>query len=239
MLTKGELQALALSDDKIGELLVMSRAELEEQLGTDFSAMKDYNQNNPHHHLALLDHTLAVVLGIKREDITEDAFVDLRISALFHDIAKPAVRQDKAGRSVYYAHAEASRKIAENLLSNLGFSAEESARILFLIGFHDAFIPFRFSSELEKHHSPYLREINADNVREVLSAIRKESEASLDFSPSGQDFGLLVGRLCPADQDAQAETVIWQGSIIDTRRGKKARLEGIYRHLKDAAKEAP
>ena len=228
MISKEQLKNLVLSDDKIRELATLSSEEIAEQFDPVFSAMKGYSQNNPHHHLTLLDHTLAVALGIKRCLITEEEFIDLRIAALFHDIAKPLVKKEKNGRSVYYGHAEASAKLAENLLLKSGFTPNEALRILFFIQFHDAFIPFKFLSELDDHHSPHLLEINTSNVTKAIDSIFSESKKSLDYTPSSRDLALLASRFCPADQDAQAEIAVYQGIIIDSRENKKKRIKRIY-----------
>jgi tRNA nucleotidyltransferase (CCA-adding enzyme) len=75
---------------------------------------KDYDQNSPWHDFTLWDHTCRVVENCPKENL------DLRWSALLHDIAKPFTRtENPKGHSNYLNHdilgAEMSLKVSDYL----------------------------------------------------------------------------------------------------------------------------
>ena len=231
MITKKKLKRIVLSDKQVRNIASLNYEELANLFGEDFSEMKGYSQNNPHHNLDLMQHTLAVVLGIQETCLSKEEFSDLRIAALFHDIAKPIVKQEKNDRFVYYGHAEKSMEIADVLLQEYGFTPNDIKRILFFIRFHDAFIPFKLQTEMTEYRNPHLLIVNRENVRKIIGQICLESNRVLGFNPTARDFDLLINHFCRADQNAQAETVIYQGKIIDNRSAKKKRLVHVYQHF--------
>ncbi len=231
MISRNELINIVLSDARVKEISNLSQEELSNLFGKDFSVMKDYSQNNPHHHLDLLNHTLTVVRNIKKDNLLDEEFIDLRIAALFHDVAKPLVKKEKEGRSVFYGHAKTSHKLAEDLLLNIGFQQDEMKRILFLIRFHDSFISFKFQYEMNDHHSPHVHAINPENVKKTVDDICHESEAQLGYKPTKRDLYLILIHFCQADQEGQAKEAVFKGKVIDTRADKQERLRGVWQCL--------
>ena len=80
----------------------------------ELGLQKDYNQNSPWHDFTLWDHTCNVVKNCPVDNI------DLRWSALLHDIAKPFTRtENPKGHSNYLNHdilgAEMSLKVCDYL----------------------------------------------------------------------------------------------------------------------------
>ena len=232
MIDRNSLVALVFSDKSIRTLADMSRDELTDLLGSDFARMLKYDQNNQHHRLNLLEHSIEVAVGITPDGLSRDEFLDLRIAALFHDIGKPLVMKKKNDRNVFYGHAESSMKLARILLPCYGFAQDKISRILFFIQFHDAFIPFQLVEELSLCSNPYLKEINHDNLSVALAGIVHDSRSEIGYLPKLRDFDLLLSRLCIADQNAQSEIVFSHGKVIDTREAKKKRIEAIINVLK-------
>ena len=94
-----------------------------------------FMQNNKwHKHQDIYEHIAHVVSLTKPDMIT-------RMSALLHDIGKPLTYSqeivDGKVNGHFYGHAEYSRLLAVDVLTNLKFSNKETEQILFLIGNHD------------------------------------------------------------------------------------------------------
>lgn len=93
-----------------------------------------FNQNHPHHHLTVFDHT---VLAISN---SENIF-DVRLALLLHDIGKPFSYQDGAdGVRHYKNHAEKSAEMSKVILERLGFDTIYINKIFYLIKNHDSII---------------------------------------------------------------------------------------------------
>jgi hypothetical protein len=60
----------------------------------------------------------------------------LRVTALLHDIAKPRVRTKLKGVWRFYGHAEASARLAAEIMKRLKFSEEFIRRVTHLIAHH-------------------------------------------------------------------------------------------------------
>lgn len=233
MIAKENLIQTLKDETELRKMNHKGRDELSMLLGPDFGAMKEYNQNNPHHHLDLLSHTIAVVTGIKVNNVDSREFIELRLAALFHDIGKPLTAMKKEDRLVFYGHAEKSSEITMPMLRKLGFQEETVQRIGFYIACHDTFISFRLPEEMPKRPNDYIKEIDQETVMRHITGIQTEKKKLGDYIPSISDFFYLLF-LCIADAEAQAEYAILNGRIIDTRAKKARRMKNIQNIIKNA-----
>lgn len=93
-----------------------------------------FNQNHPHHHLTVFDHT---VLALSK---SENIF-DVRLTLLLHDIGKPFSYQDGTdGVRHFKNHPEKSAEMSKVILERLGFDNDYINKILYLIKNHDSII---------------------------------------------------------------------------------------------------
>ena len=228
MIEKQQLLTLVHSDAKIEALLQLSGEELCVLFGAAFAGMKDYAQNNPHHCYDLLTHAVHVALGIDDTGIPKTDFEVLRIAALWHDVGKPFVAAEKAGRTVYYNHAAHSALIAAPALERIGFSAAEADKICFFVKTHDLFIDFKLPEEISDTAAG--RAINEKNVYRTVNVAKKSAYEKGTYIPTEFDF-LLLTRLSFADYAAQSEKVIYGGVVRDTKTNKLKRIAAIYRIL--------
>lgn len=229
-MNREQLIALAQSDAQVQSLPEWTFERLNDSLGEAFAVMKDFDQDNPHHHLDLLQHTVSVVLHLEKDGLTAEEWTLLRIAGLFHDIGKPSVAFLKGDRHVFYGHPEKSAEIGQAMLQASGFETAEIQKIRFYIANHDMFISFRLSADMPRRPTPYVKEINRDNVLAAIEAIREKVAASGGFVPSAADFDKLM-RLCDADAQAQAERVVYHGQVIDSRTKKTRRIKFIWEHI--------
>ena len=221
MLSPKELFEIAVSDSETLLLADKSKAQLAEMISEDFSRMKDYSQNNPHHCFDLLLHSLHATVYLKQGRLSFSDFEELRVAALFHDIGKPLVAKDYVTKTVYRGHAEASEKIARVFFSQIGVADERKDRICFYIRNHDIFISLSLNDA----------DITARIINCVENARKKYKNTNGRFIPDYEDFQKLL-YLCRADISAQNKEVFENGRLIDSRRNKFALIHSVEDALK-------
>jgi len=121
-------------------------------------------QNN-YHKYTIYRHTMETVDSIKGDPV-------LRLSAMFHDIAKPRLREKINGRWKFFGHATASAELTKEIMMRLKFSNERITRVTHLIAHH----MFDYKQELsDKAVRRFIKRIGADNV-DALIALRKADD---------------------------------------------------------------
>ncbi len=213
-------------------ILKKSKEELSTLLGKDFSMMKGYSQNNPHHCYDLLEHTIKTVEAIDCAKLYKDEIIELKIAALYHDVGKPIVACEKNGKTVFYNHAVESRKIAEKELKNLGLDDNVINKILFYIEHHDAFISFKCPDEIKDKNNKFITPIKKKTIESKIISIQKGCAAKGNYVPEYKDFLLLL-RLCLADVETQSSEVYQRGVFVDSRKMKIRRLNTIKKYIEE------
>ena len=121
-------------------------------------------QNN-YHKYTIYRHTMETVDSIKGDPV-------LRLSALFHDIAKPRVREKINGRWRFFGHATASAELTKESMMKLKFSNDRITRVTHLIAHH----MLDYKQELsDKAVRRFIKRIGADNVDDLI-ALRKADD---------------------------------------------------------------
>lgn len=204
------------------DVMAMTTPDLANTFGAEFARMRGFAQNNPHHCYDLLRHTMETFRQVDIEGLSTQAGNELRIAALYHDVGKPDVAMQKNGRTVFYGHADASRKIAAEILADV-LEGDSLSRVLFYIEQHDAFISFK---ETAPEGHKYIQVINPQTVMKAVTRIQRKAAEQGKYVPSIEDFKRML-RLCMADAAAQAEEVYMDGKLVDSRADKIKRLKAI------------
>ena len=101
----------------------------------ELSLMENFNQNCPDQIYDLLYHTLCVMKTCENN-------LELRLCALFHDIAKPfTVQQDDRGINHYPDHGKKGAEITRLILNRLKYEKKLVSKVTKIIEFHDYQIP--------------------------------------------------------------------------------------------------
>lgn len=101
----------------------------------EFDRMMQTIQNTPHHMYTVGEHTLHVMQNTKPERV-------LRLSALFHDVAKPVTRKvDENGRDHFKGHPELGADMTRDILKRLKFDNATIEDTVRLVRFHDERYP--------------------------------------------------------------------------------------------------
>lgn len=120
-----------------------------------------------YHKYTIYRHTMETVDSIERDPI-------LRLSALFHDIAKSRVRKKIEGRWRFLGHAKASAELSKEIMLRLRFSNEEIDRVTHLVSHH----MFDYRKKLsDKAVRRFIRRIGADNVDKLIKLRRADDLA--------------------------------------------------------------
>ena len=90
----------------------------------------DFDQRNRHHRYDLYRHTLRTLDNLP-------PVLELRLTGLLHDLAKPATQTiDDSGQAHYYGHAEAGAHLADRILRRLKYSTAIREKVVTLIAAH-------------------------------------------------------------------------------------------------------
>ena len=108
-----EFSKLLLGENIKNTLTLMRDTGVLELIIPEFKATYDFNQYNPHHNLDLFNHIINVVSKVPAD-------LELRYSALLHDIAKPIVQTfDEEGIAHYKTHEIVGADIARDILTRM------------------------------------------------------------------------------------------------------------------------
>lgn len=145
--------------------------------------MIGFEHKHPYHHLDVWNHTLAVVSEIKSTDL------ETKMAGFLHDIGKPFSYQDEEVRH-FHGHPEVSCKMAEEILTRLGYDDEFIENVCYLVRTHDTTInPNHLDNSYEmvmkrleiqyadaKAHAPDKVEKRIKLLDKISKAIQKNME---------------------------------------------------------------
>lgn len=97
----------------------------------EFDAMMKEEQHNPHHCYTVGEHTIHALCNVEPDKI-------LRLTMLFHDVAKPACKTvDEKGICHYYGHPAKGAEMAKKIFRRLKFDCDTMEQVCRLITWHD------------------------------------------------------------------------------------------------------
>lgn len=184
--------------------------------------MEGFDQKNPHHVYDVLWHTFHTVDNVKKEDIDDEQYKLLRISAFFHDIGKPecmseTIKNGKVRRH-FYGHPQKSVEITKPILEKFEYGEYEKNKILFMVECHDIFMDFKEENDPKLKSSKLaITPKSLKNRIDKINIIEKYNVTIEDF--------IVLTNLMRADAMAQAPIVIDEfGELIDTMEAKVKRV---------------
>jgi tRNA nucleotidyltransferase (CCA-adding enzyme) len=124
-------------------------------------------RQNDFHRYTIYRHIMETVDSVEPDRV-------LRLSALFHDIAKPRVRKKANGRWRFLGHAGASVELTKQIMTRLRFSNDMIARVTKLIGNH----MFDYKRELtERALRRLIKRVGPDNIDDLIKLRRADDLA--------------------------------------------------------------
>ncbi len=139
-----------------------------------------FNQHNPHHEFDVFNHIVCVV------DKTAP-LIELRLAALFHDIAKPSTfTMDEQGIGHFYGHQDVGLDISRRILKRLRVSNSIIDTVDILIKEHMT------------HHNDYSKK----GLKRLINRVGKDKiyyllnlqKADIKCTNSGRDISFMIER---------------------------------------------
>lgn len=101
----------------------------------EFDAMMETTQENPHHKYTVGVHTLKAIEAIRADKV-------LRLTMLFHDIAKPVMKTvDENGVAHFKKHEGKGAEMTKQILKRLKFDNDTMNKVVKLVQYHDYRMP--------------------------------------------------------------------------------------------------
>jgi len=133
-------------------------------------------QNNFHKY-TIYRHIMETLDAIEREPA-------LRLAALFHDIAKPRVREKIDGRWRFFSHAEASAELARQIMRRLRFSNGLTSRVSILVAHH----MFDYKKGLsDRAIRRFINRVGAEHVDDLIR-LRKADDIAHGWGEDHEDL---------------------------------------------------
>lgn len=123
-----ELKGILMGDQVGGVLLQF--APIIFQIIPELSATLDFPQNTPYHKFDVWRHIVGAVGAAAMN-------LDVRLTMLLHDVAKPQCFSEKDGVAHFYGHPAVGAKMAADILDRLRCDRATSERVVRLITYHD------------------------------------------------------------------------------------------------------
>lgn len=167
-ITRSEFESSLIRQDIVEYYLAMPKDEIEYRFGDIVANMVGFEQNNPHHCYDLFEHTLRTVKDIPTGELSYREIIILKIAAFLHDVAKPNVLRVEQGRYVYPNNGVESAKMANEFLSELGYSKEEIQKICFFIEHIDDFLYYKDEVPYYFEHHIVVKKISPKTIAERM-----------------------------------------------------------------------
>ena len=153
-----EFSKLLLGKNIKNTLTLMKGTGVLEIIIPEFKATYDFNQCNPHHNLDLFNHIINVVSKVPAD-------LELRYSALLHDIAKPIVQTfDEKGIAHYKTHEIVGADMARDILTRLKLPVKLIDTVVEIIKKHMVL----YKDITDKKFNKLLSEMGYDNLLRLI-----------------------------------------------------------------------
>ena len=153
-----EFSKLLLGENIKNTLTLMKDTGVLEIIIPEFKATYDFNQCNPHHNLDLFNHIINVVSKVPAD-------LELRYSALLHDIAKPIVQTfDEEGIAHYKTHEIVGADMARDILARMKLPVKLIDTVVEIIKKHMVL----YKDITDKKFNKLLSEMGYDNLWRLI-----------------------------------------------------------------------
>ena len=153
-----EFSKLLLGENIKNTLTLMKDTGVLEIIIPEFKATYDFNQCNPHHNLDLFSHIINVVSRVPAD-------LELRYSALLHDIAKPIVQTfDEKGIAHYKTHEIVGADMARDILTRMKLPVKLINTVVEIIKKH----MILYKDVTDKKFNKLLSEMGYDNLWRLI-----------------------------------------------------------------------
>lgn len=154
---KDEFVKIIMSDNPMIGLNMAHKLGILNFISPVFENMVHVKQNKDAHKYDVWEHSLRTL----QHSADKNYDLEVRLAALFHDIAKPETKRESGGKTTFYGHEVVGAKVARETLKSLAFSNEIIEKVTKLVRWH------MFFSDTE--------EITLSAVRRLIMRVGKEN----------------------------------------------------------------
>ena len=153
----------------IGDLL-LNYTSVIKVIIPEISEMIGFEQNNPYHYLDVWRHTIESVVNAPADKV-------LRLTMLFHDIAKPKCYTVNDSVGHFYGHPQVSADMTKQILKRLKYDKDTVKTVTQLIFYHDTDIQPK-----RKHIRRWLNRIGEERFRRLIEVMKADAMAQSERS---------------------------------------------------------
>ena len=174
-----EFSKLLLGENIKNTLILMKDTGVLELIIPEIKATYNFNQCNPHHNLDLFSHIINVVSRVPAD-------LELRYSALLHDIAKPIVQTfDEKGIAHYKTHEIVGADMARDILTRMKLPVKLINTVVEIIKKH----MILYKDVTDKKFNKLLSEMGYNNLwRLIEHSIADNSSKNDEVVSTENDF---------------------------------------------------
>lgn len=195
-------------NDEFSKIIICNHPKMALNLLRDIDAIKyiipeleslyDCTQNEWHGFDTVWEHTMDFIQVIESNDLV------LRLSALLHDIGKPATRTVKDGKIHFYSHEMKGAEIAKDVLLRLRYPNDVIKEVTFYIRNHMSFYSFTSDNPNPKVIRRVQYECRTvDRFKNLLKLMQADS---LSVPDKYKDPDLYKNIMCYSDKMVENET---------------------------------
>lgn len=151
---RDEFNKIIMSENIEKALEILEKSGVLEYIIPEWKATRGFDQKNSHHYLTVDEHIKKVVTLCEKN-------LELRISALLHDIGKPQTFTiDENGKGHFYTHEIKSAELTEIILKRLKYSSKMIFNIKNLVLYHLN----TFKNSGKKYVKKLIQEMGKDEI---------------------------------------------------------------------------
>ncbi len=146
----------------------------------EFDAMMETKQETPHHMYDVGEHTLKAIESVRADKV-------LRLTMLFHDIAKPKMKTvDEQGVAHFKMHDVEGAEMTKQILRRLKFDNDTMNKVVKLVQYHDYRMPAqptnvrRAMNKIGEELFPYYLEVRMADTLAQSTYMREEKLQNLE-----------------------------------------------------------
>ena len=179
---------LAKADEPSIGMWLMQRSGLLKRLLPELEEGVDTTQPGGYHHYRVFEHAIKTVDHIPKG---HPNCLNLRLAALFHDIAKPQCREVAGGAATFYGHEKAGEPLVRDILERLKYPNDVIRTICLLVRRHMFAIP-----ETAKGLRRLISKVGVGNIYDLIELrradIMAQGRAGDQSDPFLEDFEQFV-----------------------------------------------
>lgn len=129
---KDEFSKLIMSKNPASGIFLLLQSNLLQFISKDLVRTVNVSQNKGGHKYDVFEHLVRSLQYAADQDFS----LEIRIAALFHDIAKPHTKRESNGKTTFFGHEVVGERVTRVTLSELKFSRETIDYVCKLIRWH-------------------------------------------------------------------------------------------------------